>query len=87
MSIPTAGFITNACLVLQFEAYFKESVDESPLENHRVRKCRILIYLEDSSMEIDEYRQKNSGMLQGTLTRRHRIPYPEVTRERKGGRR
>lgn len=66
---------------MKFEAYFKESVDESPLENHRVRKCRILLHLEDSSMKIDEYRQQNSGMLQGTLVKRHRIPYPEVTKD------
>lgn len=75
---PSAGFVTNSGLVLQFDAYFKEAVDESPLENHRVRKCRILVYLEDSSMQIDEYRQENSGMPQGTLVKRHQIPYPEV---------
>lgn len=76
--ISTAGYIANSGIILKFEAYFKESVDESPLENHRVRKCRILLHLEDSSMKIDEYKQQNSGMLQGTLVKRHRIPYPEV---------
>lgn len=75
----TAGFVANSGLVLQFDAYFKEAVDESPLENHRVRKCKILVYLEDSSVQIDEYRQENSGMPQGTLVKRHQIPYPEVT--------
>eukprot|EP00752_Nemacystus_decipiens_P006497 g5850.t1 len=74
---PTAGYVTNSGLVLQFDAYFKEAVDESPLENHRVRKCKILVYLEDSSVQIDEYRQENSGMPQGTLVKRHQIPYPE----------
>lgn len=63
---------------MQFDAYFKESVDESPLENHRVRKCKVLVYLEDSSLQIDECRQENSGMPQGTLVKRHQIPYPEV---------
>lgn len=29
-------------------------------------------------MQIDEFRQENSGMPQGTLVKRHRIPYPEV---------
>lgn len=77
---PTAGFVSNSGLVLQFDAYFKEAVDESPLENHRVRKCNILLYLEDSSVQIDEYRQENSGMPQGTLVKRHLIPYPEVGR-------
>ncbi|CAN0551441.1 unnamed protein product, partial [Ectocarpus sp. 12 AP-2014] len=81
---PTAGFVTNSGLVLQFDAYFKEAVDESPLENHRVRKCKILVYLEDSSVQIDEYRQENSGMPQGTLVKRHQIPYPEVRAGRPG---
>lgn len=75
---PTAGYVTNSGLVLQFDAYFKEAVDESPLENHRVRACKILVYLEDSSVQIDEYRQENSGMPQGILVKRHLIPYPEV---------
>lgn len=78
--VSTAGFVANSGLVLQFDAYFKEAVDESPLENHRVRKCKILVYLEDSSVQVDEYRQENSGMPQGTLVKRHKIPYPEVTK-------
>lgn len=77
---PTAGFVVDSGVVLQFDAYFKETVDESPLENHRVRKCRILFYLEDSSMQIDEYRQENSGIPQGTLVKRHQIHYPKVGR-------
>lgn len=76
--LSTAGFVTNSGLVMQFDAYFKEAVDESPLENHRVRKCKILVYLEDSSVQIDECRQENSGMPQGTMVKRHQIPYPEV---------
>lgn len=75
---PTAGFVANSGLVLEFDAYFKEAVDESPLENHRVRKCKILVYLEDSSVQILECRQENSGMPQGALVKRHQIPYPEV---------
>lgn len=78
---PTAGFVSNSGLVLLFDSYFKESVDESPLENHRVRKCKISVYLEDSSLQIDECRQENSGMPQGTLVKRHQIPYPEVKYE------
>ena len=77
--LSTAGSVTNSGLVMQFDAYFKEAVDESPLENHRVRKCKILVYLEDSSVQIDECRQENSGMPQGTMVKRHQIPYPEVT--------
>ncbi|CAM9971593.1 unnamed protein product, partial [Discosporangium mesarthrocarpum] len=72
-----AEFVVNSGLVLQFDAYFKEAVDESPLENHRVRKCKILVYLEDSSMQIDEIHQENSGIPQGTFVKRHQIPYPE----------
>ncbi len=38
--------------VLCFYAYFKEAVHESNLENHRIRKCEILYYLEDDSMQV-----------------------------------
>jgi hypothetical protein len=59
--------------VLRYDAYFKESVNESPLENFRVRKCHILLYLKDGSLQVDEIRTQNSGMPQGCLIKRHRI--------------
>lgn len=62
--------------VLRFQGYFKESVVESNLENHRVRKFTMYYYLEDDSCHIIEPRQDNSGLPQGTLIRRHRFPAP-----------
>ena len=39
-------------------------------------RCTILYYLEDDSIQVNEARQENSGIPQGTLIRRHRIPKP-----------
>jgi EF-hand domain-containing protein 1 len=62
--------------VLRFHGYFKEAVVETNLENHRVRKVKILYYLEDDTCQIIEPRQDNSGIAQGQLIRRHRFPGP-----------
>ncbi|CAM9722035.1 unnamed protein product, partial [Heterosigma akashiwo] len=59
--------------VLCFYGYFKESVTESALENHRVRKCDIYYYLEDDSIQVNEHKQENSGIPQGTFIRRHQV--------------
>lgn len=58
-----------ACLhcrpqVLRFYGYFKESVVESNIENHRIRKVILYYYLEDDSMHVAEPRQDNSGIPQ-----------------------
>jgi EF-hand domain-containing protein 1 len=50
--------------VLRFYGFFKESVVESNIENHRVRKVALYYYLEDDSMHIGEPRQDNSGIPQ-----------------------
>lgn len=56
--------------VLRFFGYFKEHVVESALENHRIRKVVICYYLEDSSIEIKEPKQSNSGTPQGQFLKR-----------------
>lgn len=43
--------------VLRFYAYFLESVVESRAESFRVRKCEILYYLEDDTMQVVEPKQ------------------------------
>eukprot|EP00746_Dinoflagellata_sp_MGD_P074116 gnl/MRDRNA2_/MRDRNA2_29981_c0_seq1.p1 gnl/MRDRNA2_/MRDRNA2_29981_c0~~gnl/MRDRNA2_/MRDRNA2_29981_c0_seq1.p1 ORF type:complete len:762 (+),score=175.42 gnl/MRDRNA2_/MRDRNA2_29981_c0_seq1:63-2288(+) len=63
--------------VLRFYGFFKEAVVETNLENYRVRKCVILYYLEDDTCQVNEPRQDNSGIPQGNLIRRHRLPAPE----------
>jgi hypothetical protein len=40
--------------VLRFFGYFKESVVESNSENSRNRKIKLLFYLEDNSISINE---------------------------------
>ncbi|CAH8447582.1 unnamed protein product [Dicrocoelium dendriticum] len=61
-------------MVLKFFGYFKETVTESPLEHYRVRYVHIFYFLEDDSMQITEPPVNNSGIPQGKLVRRHRIP-------------
>jgi len=60
--------------VLRFGAYFKEAVTEDPVENFRIRKCLIYLYLEDDSIHVAEPKQQNSGIPQGVFLKRHRIP-------------
>ena len=60
--------------MLRWNCYFKESVTESAVENHRVRKCTIYMYLEDESVHVEEPRQPNSGIPQGVFLKRHRVP-------------
>uniref|UniRef100_A0A0G4HCV0 Calmodulin n=1 Tax=Chromera velia CCMP2878 TaxID=1169474 RepID=A0A0G4HCV0_9ALVE len=61
--------------VLRFYGYFKEHVEESNSENHRVRRVIIYYYLEDDTISLIEPRTDNSGTPQGTLVRRHRVPH------------
>uniref|UniRef100_A0A8C2GV47 EF-hand domain-containing family member C2 n=1 Tax=Cyprinus carpio TaxID=7962 RepID=A0A8C2GV47_CYPCA len=62
--------------VLCFDAYFQEAVPQRREEKYRVRKCKIYFYLEDDTIQVVEPELKNSGIPQGTLIRRHRIPLP-----------
>jgi len=62
--------------VLCFDAYFQEAVHEKREEQYRIRKCKIYFYLEDDSIQVIEPHVKNSGIPQGTLMRRHRVPLP-----------
>ncbi|XP_071085309.1 EF-hand domain-containing family member C2-like isoform X2 [Haliotis cracherodii] len=62
--------------VLCFDAFFQEAVHEKREEQFRIRNCKIYFYLEDDSIQVIEPRAKNSGVPQGTLIRRHRVPKP-----------
>lgn len=59
--------------MLRFYGYFKESVVESRLENHRVRKLIIFYYLEDRSIQLIEPKQVNSGSPQGIFLKRQMV--------------
>ncbi|KAL7881553.1 hypothetical protein AOLI_G00084010 [Acnodon oligacanthus] len=67
--------------VLCFDAYFQEAVTQSREETNRIRKCKIYFYLEDDTIQVVEPELKNSGIPQGTLIRRHRIPLPAPSDE------
>ncbi|XP_053351747.1 EF-hand domain-containing family member C2 isoform X1 [Clarias gariepinus] len=60
--------------VLCFDAYFQEAVTQSREETYRIRKCKIYFYLEDDTIQVVEPVLKNSGMQQGTVIHRQRIP-------------
>uniref|UniRef100_A0A672ICX8 EF-hand domain (C-terminal) containing 2 n=1 Tax=Salarias fasciatus TaxID=181472 RepID=A0A672ICX8_SALFA len=49
---------------------------------NRIRKCKIYFYLEDDTIQVVEPEYKNSGIPQGTLICRQRIPLPPPNQER-----
>ena len=53
--------------MLRFNAYFKQTVHESPSEYFRVRPVDIFYYLEDDSIAVIEPHVENSGMPQGIV--------------------
>nr|CAH8833815.1 unnamed protein product [Trichobilharzia regenti] len=61
---------------LSFDAYFQESVHERREEQYRIRRCKIIFYPEDDTIQIIEPRIANTGMSQGTIVKRHRINKP-----------
>ncbi|XP_068772171.1 EF-hand domain-containing family member C2 isoform X8 [Struthio camelus] len=71
--LPGASFDRN---VLSFDAYFEEEVPDKNQELYRIRHCKIYFYLEDDTIQVVEPEVKNSGITQGTIVRRHRIPLP-----------
>lgn len=66
-------WVENDRKVLRFYGYFKETITESNIENHRIRKVILYYYLEDDSMHIAEPRQDNSGIPQGVFVKRHKL--------------
>ncbi|XP_076188714.1 EF-hand domain-containing protein 1 isoform X4 [Aptenodytes patagonicus] len=75
---PPSGFIPAHVAfdkkILKFDAYFQEDVPLSAEERYRIRQVAIYYYLEDDSMSVIEPVVQNSGLLQGKLIRRHRVP-------------
>lgn len=60
--------------VLCFHAYFKETLNEVFQAPHQVRKVKILYYLDDGTMQVSEPRVDNSGLSQGCIVSRQRVP-------------
>eukprot|EP00794_Sanderia_malayensis_P011887 gene11887-13119_t len=64
--------------VLLFHAYYKQTVHESPTEHFRVRHVNVYYYLEDDSISVVEPPVENSGIPQGKLVKRQRLPKDDV---------
>lgn len=62
--------------VLRFSGYFQESLQEVYKAPYQIRKIKIYFYLEDDTMQVSEPRTDNSGIPQGCLVSRQRIPRP-----------
>ena len=84
-------YIFNTCIqVLSFDAFYTEEVTQRPSEPYRVRRCKVLFYLEDDSMQVVEPRDDNSGLSQGRLflitqTRLWRKRRRRVASDKSGG--
>lgn len=63
--------------MLRFHGYFEQRVLDSPVEEHRVRRVVVYYHLEDDSMCIVEPVVDNSGLVQGKLIKRQRLPKNE----------
>lgn len=60
--------------VLRFYGYFRQEVLHSPEEHFRIRPVVIYYHLEDDSMCVTEPPVENSGIPQGKLIKRQRLP-------------
>ena len=61
--------------VLRFFGHFHEVIpDGMGTETRRVRSVQLLYYLEDDTLCLVEPRLHNSGLDQGILVKRHRVP-------------
>lgn len=49
-----SGWMLPFFKVLRFDAYFKQTVHESPSEYYRIRDVKIYYYLEDDSISVVE---------------------------------
>ncbi|KAI9349622.1 hypothetical protein BDR26DRAFT_852481 [Obelidium mucronatum] len=76
-SLPTPRFIPAHVafdkVVLRFDGYFKQTVHEST-EQYHLRKIKIYYFVEDDSISVVEPPVENSGIPQGVLIKRQRLP-------------
>ncbi|ELU05830.1 hypothetical protein CAPTEDRAFT_167243 [Capitella teleta] len=64
--------------VMKFFGYFKNTVHESPDEHFRVRPIELFYFLVDDSIAVVEPHVENSGLPQGKLIKRQRLPKNDV---------
>ncbi|XP_062554556.1 EF-hand domain-containing family member C2 [Armigeres subalbatus] len=70
------SWLTYDRKVLCFHGFFQETLTEIDRIPYQIRKVKILYYLEDDTMQVSEPRTMNSGIPQGCLVTRQRIPRP-----------
>ena len=73
-TILQSGYQDKDKRVLRFWAYFTEKVFISQIEKEVQRRVRILFYLEDGTLQINEEKVKNSGIVQGDFLKRQKVP-------------
>ena len=67
-------YVKTDKVCLRFYGYFQESVNDSNDEISRVRPVTLYYFVVDDSIQIVEPKSNNSGMPQGALVKRHRVP-------------
>ncbi|KAJ8680578.1 hypothetical protein QAD02_016365 [Eretmocerus hayati] len=78
---PAPTWLTLDGQRLKFKAYFQDSIHEGR-EPYRVRFVDISFFLEDGTMKVSERPIENSGLEQGILVKRQRIPLPDPVKYR-----
>ena len=66
--------------LLKFQGVLEEPVYESRLEISRLRHFEISFFIEDNSIQINEPKQRNSGLLQGIFLKRQPVFRRDKTR-------
>ncbi|EZA50209.1 EF-hand domain-containing family member C2 [Ooceraea biroi] len=67
---------------LMFKAFFQETVQERWKTAFYIRVVNISFFLEDGTMKVVEPSVDNSGLEQGVLVKRQRIPIPDPVKYR-----
>lgn len=60
--------------VLCFFGYFQETLQDVHLAPYQIRKVKIYFYMDDGTIQVSEPRTDNSGLPQGCIVGRQKIP-------------
>ncbi|XP_034937348.1 EF-hand domain-containing protein 1-like [Chelonus insularis] len=67
-------YVLYAQKCLNFKAFFRQNILNSPSEQYRIRHVNIIYFLEDDTMSVMEPPVDNAGFKQGKLVKRSKIP-------------
>ena len=73
------NYVKTDKVCLRFYGYFQEGVNASPDEVSRIRPVTMYYFVVDDTIKMVEPKSNNSGMPQGALVKRHRVPKPDCT--------